>query len=61
MMSDTEYDDIAKELLKNWDIFEHRHKYLITKGDLEAGTLYTLTEDKYPEIVKGAFWQWKKK
>ncbi len=53
IMPDTEYDMLAKDLLKDWDTFTHRHKYLVNKEDLEAGTLYQLKEKDYPRIVKG--------
>jgi hypothetical protein len=51
---DNEYDQLAKDLLMGWDAFEHPHKYLVTKEDLEAGTLYRLNESDYPNIVKSA-------
>ena len=53
VLPDEEYDQMAKELLKNWDMFEHQHKYLVTKEDLEAGTLFTLKETDYPKVVIG--------
>ena len=54
VMDDCEYDQLARTLLERWDDFEHMHKHLVTRGDLEAGTLYRLSEDKYPGMVKGA-------
>jgi len=53
VLPDEEYDQMAKRLLKEWDTFEHPHKYLVTKEDLEAGTLYALKESDYPQIVMG--------
>ena len=44
--SDTEYDYNCKELLENWDTFEHDHKKLIDKDDLKAGSLFQISE--YP-------------
>lgn len=57
-MPDGEYDKLAKLLLKYWDDFDHPHKYLICKGDLEAGTLYSLRSTDYPNIVKCAAELW---
>lgn len=54
VIHDTEYDNIAKILLNNYNKFEHPHKYLVTIDDLEAGTLFRLSDDKYPNMVKGA-------
>jgi hypothetical protein len=41
-------------LLDKFDEIEHRHKHLISKDDLAAGTGYTLTKKDYPQIVIGA-------
>ena len=60
-MSDCEYDRIAKDLLDNWDSFEHQHKRLITKQDLECGSLYALKEQDYPRIIVGAVNMWHNK
>ncbi len=57
-MPDEEYDQVAKLLLKYWDEFEHQHKYLITKEDLEAGTLYHLRANDYPRMVIGGVECW---
>lgn len=51
---DEYYDALAKFLLTSWDTFEHRHKYLVTREDLEAGTLYHLKEHDYPSIVRNS-------
>ena len=47
LISDTEFDMLAKEILDNWDNIEHMHKYLLTKV---AGTYL----GEYPNMVKGA-------
>lgn len=54
IISDTLYDWMCKELLVRWDTLEHRHKHLIDKGMLEAGTGFNLREDDYPGITIGA-------
>ena len=55
---DEEYDHICQLLLKYWGEFEHQHKHLVTKEDLEAGTLYALPLDKYPLMVRNAAELW---
>ena len=50
LISDTEFDLLAKDILNNWDNIEHLHKYLLTKDMLEAGTYL----GEYPNMVKGA-------
>lgn len=51
VMLDTTYDKIAKLLEKEWDTFEHPHKYLVDKGNLSVTSLYNLKEKDYPRIV----------
>lgn len=51
LIEDSKFDSMAKELLKNYDSIEHRHKSLIDKEDLAAGTLLLSKED-YPTIVQ---------
>ena len=50
LISDTEFDLLAKDILNNWDNIEHMHKYLLTKDMLVAGTYL----GEYPNMVKGA-------
>lgn len=57
-MSDHEYDAISKALLDHWDEFEHQHKYLVTEGDLTAGSLFKLRSCDYPLMVVGAAKYW---
>lgn len=54
LFSDEYYDALSKELLLKWDEVEHRHKHLITKEDLMAGSLYKLKELDYPSMCRGA-------
>jgi len=56
LVSDAEFDELAKELLENWDSVEHPHKRYITKGDLTAGTYL----GKYPSMVPGAVKSYRK-
>ena len=50
LISDTEFDELAKYILANYDEIDHMHKHLVTKGDLEAGTYL----GEYPQMVIGA-------
>lgn len=54
IISDHLFDKMCKELLNNWNQIEHRHKHLITEGDLRAGTGFALKEEDYPNIVKNS-------
>lgn len=54
ILSDGLYDAMAKEMQRDWDQIEHVHKHLITKGDLDAGSLYRLKASDYPGSVRGA-------
>lgn len=54
LIPDEKFDKICVFLLENWDNFEHQHKHLITKADLEAGTAFTLKWSDYPMMVKQA-------
>lgn len=48
IMTDAEFDNLAKLMDSNWDSIEHYHKHLIDRDNLSAGT-YLGT---YPTIVK---------
>jgi len=54
VFADELFDELCSDLLKNWDIVEHRHKYLIKKEYLNQGTGYYLKETDYPFIVQHA-------
>lgn len=51
LIQDHEFDSMAKELLEKYDSIEHRHKSLISRENLAAGTLLLSKED-YPTIVQ---------
>ena len=55
LITDAEFDELGKWLLKNYDGVEHMHKHLVTKDDLRAGTYL----GKYPSMVKGAVKSWR--
>jgi len=50
LITDTEFDQLAKNILANYDNIDHMHKHLVTKKDLDAGTYL----GKYPNMVIGA-------
>lgn len=54
LVEDYEYDELAKLFLSNYDIIKHRHKQLVSKDALRAGTLFSLRENDYPLIVRSA-------
>lgn len=54
VVSDRTYDDLCKRLLAEWNWIEHRHKDLIDREALAAGTGYYIKESDYPLIVKSA-------
>lgn len=59
VISDTEYDMLAKRLLESYDEWQtHMHAHLVTKEDLEAGTLYKLKAADYPPMVRLAAEMW---
>lgn len=50
ILSDRTFDLLAKKILEHWDEIEHRHKDVLTKDMLEAGTFI----GDYPSMIKGA-------
>ena len=56
IMSDWQFDVLAKRLLEKWDTIEHPHKSFISEDDLRAGTFL----GKYPSIVPDALYQYRR-
>ena len=56
LITDFEFDDLGKWILKNYNAIEHPHKHLVTKKDLEAGTYL----GKYPNIIKAAVFSYRR-
>lgn len=52
LLKDEDYDQLAYILLRDYDLFDHIHKHLITQDMLRAGTTYNLRE--YPLRTKCA-------
>lgn len=52
ILTDGEYDEICKIILKHYNTIEHTHKHLIDKDSLQAGSGYDI--DVYPWRVRGA-------
>ena len=57
IVSDTFFDNMAKIFLENYDNITHRHRNLVSKDDLKAGTLYHMRENDYPLVVRSSFVQ----
>tara|TARA_A100001391_G_scaffold71780_2_gene45776 strand:+ start:54 stop:314 length:261 start_codon:yes stop_codon:yes gene_type:complete len=55
VLTDEDFDRIAKRLLDNWDSVEHMHKHLISKEDLQAGTGYAI---QYTQRIINAAKNW---
>lgn len=55
LISDGEFDLLAKSILENYDNIEHPHKSYVTKDDLVAGTYL----GEYPSMIKGAVRSWR--
>ena len=51
LISDSEYDQICRDLITNWDNITHWHKRLLNLESLKAGTGYDI---KYPNRVISA-------
>ena len=56
LISDQEFDELAKFILENYDAIDHPHKHLVTKDHLEAGTYL----GEYPNMVIGAVKSYRK-
>jgi hypothetical protein len=54
LIKDEAYDEICKTLKDSWGTIEHRHKYLVDKSQLKAGTGYALDYDAFPTIVQAS-------
>ena len=50
IFTDGFYDGLATQILDNWDTITHRHRDVLSKDDLEAGSFL----GEYPSIVEGA-------
>lgn len=53
LLTDGAFDVLCRMLAENWHAIEHRHKPLIDRAWLIAGTC-ALARDRYPATVKGA-------
>lgn len=50
IFTDGFYDTLAKRVLDNWDTITHRHRDVLNKDDLAAGSFL----GEYPSIIEGA-------
>ncbi len=55
VLTDEDFDRLAKRLLDNWDSVDHMHKHLISKEDLQAGTGYAI---QYTQRIINAAKSW---
>lgn len=51
LLTDSYYDEICELLDKHWDEITHRHKYLIEREALSAGTGFSLDYKNFPTII----------
>lgn len=54
LFSDALYDAICEALRENFDDLEHRHKHVIDRDALMAGTAFTLKAEDYPTMLTHA-------
>jgi hypothetical protein len=50
IFTDGFYDSLAKQILDNWDNISHRHRDVLNKDNLAAGSFL----GEYPSIIEGA-------
>jgi len=50
LLSDSQFDRLARKMLEHWDKIDHMHKHLISVDDLKAGTYL----GEYPKRIEGA-------
>lgn len=50
IFTDEYFDNLSKNILKDWDEINHYHKYLLNKDTLIAGSYL----GEYPSIIEGA-------
>ncbi len=53
LLSDPAFDQICLTLQRRWDEIEHRHKHIIDRRDIAAGSCF-LPVEAFPPIVKSA-------
>ena len=54
LVHDNTYDYLCRFMLRRWRRIKHRHKGLIEKQTLSAGTGFYLNADDYPGLAVGA-------
>lgn len=52
IISDAEYDAICAELLARFDEIEHKHKHLLDKDALRAGSGFHIPTQNYPTVCR---------
>lgn len=51
IITDAQYDEICKKILKHWDDIKHPHKVYINKESLVAGSGFDIKFFNLPNIV----------
>lgn len=51
LVTDWTYDRLCRMLDQRWDEIEHRHKHLIDRASLSAGTGFALPYRTFPSII----------
>ncbi len=57
LIQDSEFDALCVRLHKEWLKVTHRHRDLITRNDLKAGTGFAIRIQDYPLITQSSAWQ----
>lgn len=56
ILTDSQFDRICVRLLSRWRVITHRHKHLIDKESLAAGTGYDIRVERLPLICQSSAW-----
>lgn len=51
LLTDALYDELAAGIDEFWDQLEHRHKVIIDRDSLKAGTLFAVPDEAYPTLL----------
>lgn len=55
LLTDHDYDYLSTYLWDTWDDWQdHQHAYLVTKGNLQSGSLYNVNYKEYPTMILSA-------
>lgn len=60
VLDDEEFDEVCKWLDEEWEEIDHPHKSLINRDYLSTSSGFYLSEDDFPNRIKGAALHWHK-